>query len=222
MNELRRSGLRLVSLYLAIALVACAPARESRPDEAPATSTVAPPSPGPASGETTAPGTEVPVLVGTVVGVADGDTIKVQLDSGPITVRLDSIDAPEKSQAWGREAYAALYRRLNQQIVALEVRKQDRYERLVAVVYLHSENVNAWLVREGHAWAYRWYLSDPAFCSWEDSARSMRRGLWSLPATDWIAPWEWRRAQRRDAGAYTDYARETAQHCVQSMRPAQP
>lgn len=222
MNELRRPALRLISLYLAIALAACAPALESRPDEAPATFTVAPPPHSPASGKSPAPGTELPVLVGTVVGVADGDTIKVQLDSGPITVRLDSIDAPEKSQPWGREAYAALYRRLHEKTVALEVREQDRYERLIAVVYLNNENVNAWLVREGHAWAYRWYLRERAFCSWEDSARSMRRGLWSLPATEWIAPWEWRRAQRGDARLYTDYSRETVQRCLQSMRPAQP
>ena len=41
-------------------------------------------------------GPQGPVLVGAVAGVTDGDTIKVVLDSGPITVRLGSIDAPER------------------------------------------------------------------------------------------------------------------------------
>lgn len=39
-----------------------------------------------------------PVLLGTVTKVTDGDTIKVELSSGPITVRLSSIDAPESNQ----------------------------------------------------------------------------------------------------------------------------
>ena len=53
-------------------------------------------------------GQENPVLVGTVTKVTDGDTIKVQLSSGPITVRFGSIDAPEKNQPWGRRARTAL------------------------------------------------------------------------------------------------------------------
>ena len=45
--------------------------------------------------------TQAPVLVGTVTYVTDADTLKVQLQSGPITVRLDSIDAPEHDQPQG-------------------------------------------------------------------------------------------------------------------------
>lgn len=163
---------------------------------------------------------EQPVLVGTVLSVTDGDTIKVQLGSGPITVRLDAIDAPEKSQPWGREAYAELARRLNRQVVALDVRTQDQYDRLVAVVYLGNENINGWMVQQGHAWAYRRYLSEADYCQWEASARSSRLGLWSLPSTNWHAPWEWRRLQRGDGGRFTDFSNETAGHCLASMRRA--
>lgn len=161
-----------------------------------------------------------PVLVGTVLSVTDGDTIKVQLGSGPITVRFDAIDAPEKSQPWGREAYAELARRLNRQVVALDVRTQDRYDRLVAVVYLGDENINGWMVQQGHAWAYRQYLNEADYCTWEASARSQRLGLWSLAASSWQAPWEWRRVQRGDGGAFTEYRHETAEHCRASMRRA--
>jgi endonuclease YncB( thermonuclease family) len=164
---------------------------------------------------------EQPVLVGTVLSVTDGDTIKVRLGSGPITVRFDAIDAPEKSQPWGREAYAELARRLNRQVVALEVKTQDQYDRLVAVVYLGDENINGWMVQQGHAWAYRQYLSEADYCEWEAAARSRRLGLWSLPATGWYAPWEWRRMQRGDGGGFTDFSQETAEQCVGSMRPAE-
>ena len=54
-----------------------------------------------------------PVLVGTVFKVTDGDTIKVQLSSGPINVRFDSIDAPESNQPHGAQAKAALAKLLD-------------------------------------------------------------------------------------------------------------
>ena len=137
-----------------------------------------------------------PVLIGTVTRVFDGDTIVVQLDSGPVTVRFDSIDTPEHDQPWGRQAAEALRNRIDGQRVALEVVSQDRYDRLVAVVFYGEQNVNAWLVEQGDAWAYRQYLRDDEFCVLEDGARAARRGLWSLPAGEWHAPWEWRARQR--------------------------
>ena len=70
--------------------------------------------------------------------------------------------------------------RLDRRAVALEVVEQDRYDRLVAVVYLGDENVNARLVQQGHAWAYRQYLKDEQYCLWEREARSARRGANSL------------------------------------------
>lgn len=120
---------------------------------------------------------EQPVLVGTVIKVIDGDTIKVRLSSGPNNVRFDAIDAPEKDQPGGAEASAALSSRLSGQVIALDVVMQDRYARLVAVVYLGDENINAWMVKHGHAWAYREYLKDQDYCVWEGAARAARSGL---------------------------------------------
>ena len=208
MGNLRWAFLLPVGVLLAFGLASCATGPEpSAPAPASAVPAVVPAASAPQ-----------PVLVGTVLSVTDGDTIKVQLSSGPVAVRFDSIDAPEKSQPWGREAYAELVKRLDQQVVSLEVMTQDRYDRLVAVVYLGDENINGWLVQQGHAWAYRQYLSEPDYCHWEASARSLRRGLWSLPDTTWYAPWEWRQVQRGNARSFTDYSRETAGHCVGSMQ----
>ena len=166
-------------------------------------------------------GQDNPVLVGTVTKVTDGDTIRVQLSSGPITVRFDSIDAPERDQPWGDQASKALAGLLDGKEVALEVVTQDRYERLVAVVYLGDENINAWMVKQGNAWAYRQYLKDTDYCIWEDSSRSARRGLWALPQDQRNAPWEWRSVKRGQAAGYTDYARETAANCIAALnRPA--
>jgi len=41
---------------------------------------------------------------GKVVGVTDGDTIKVLKDGKQVKIRLASIDCPEKSQPYGRAA----------------------------------------------------------------------------------------------------------------------
>jgi endonuclease YncB( thermonuclease family) len=161
------------------------------------------------------------VLVGTVVRVTDGDTIKVQLSSGVINVRLGSIDAPEHDQPGGAAATTALARRLDAgRRVELEVESQDRYERLVALVFLGGENLNAWLVQQGHAWAYRQYMSDPRYCVWEADARLYRRGLWSATIGSQKSPWEWRRSQDsgRQGYAFKDYQRETVASCVKSMR----
>jgi len=169
----------------------------------------------PPATDPSAPGS--PVLVGTVVKVTDGDTIKVQLSSGPITVRFGYIDAPEHDQPWGAQATAALTRRLGGQQVELEVETQDRYERLVAVVYLRGENMNAWLVQQGHAWAYRAYLKEASYCVWESDARQARLGLWSAATSSTHAPWEWRRAAEGEARGFTDYSRETVANCVAAM-----
>jgi endonuclease YncB( thermonuclease family) len=168
----------------------------------------------------TATAAENPVLVGTVTKVTDGDTIKVQLASGPITVRLDSIDTPEKDQPWGPQSTAALAQLVANKQVQLDVITQDRYERLVAQVYVGELNVNAQLVRDGHAWAFRRYMkkdTGPQFCAWEAAARSARRGLWSLPDDDWVYPSDWRRLKRGTTDEYDDFRQETVRDCIAAI-----
>lgn len=157
--------------------------------------------------------TDTPVLVGKVFKVTDGDTIKVQLQSGPIIVRLDSIDAPESNQPHGAEATAALTALVANRDVQLEVVSQDRYERLVATVFVGGLNVNEQQVRLGHAWAYRVFLKNPAYCDWEGAAREQRLGLWALPPSDWILPYDWRRLQNKQIEQPQDYSQETVAAC---------
>jgi len=161
--------------------------------------------------------TNAQVLVGTVKRVIDGDGAEVELSSGPIEVRLHGIDAPERDQPWGEEAAAALRQRIEGREVALEPVTQDDYHRLVAVVNLGEENINAWLVQQGHAWAYRYYLKDPEFCTWESDARMARRGLWALPQGQWQAPWEWRAVERGHRDGFTIFSDETVATCVAAI-----
>jgi endonuclease YncB( thermonuclease family) len=156
-----------------------------------------------------ASGEESPVLVGAVTKVVDGDTVDVQLSSGPIRVRLHGIDTPERGQPGATEATAALSNLIAGKHVAIEPFSQDRYERMIGIVFLEDLNVNLELVKRGYAWAYRRYMrkADSELCIFEAAARTAKKGLWALPVDQRIPPWEWRR--KKALAAFSDYLQET-------------
>lgn len=156
------------------------------------------------------------VLPGVVVGVVDGDTADVRLASGMIRIRFHGIDAPESGQPHGKAAKSALSDLVYGKAVDVEPYTQDRYDRLVARLWLGELDVNAQMVKAGHAWTYRKYADDAAYCAYEAAARDARRGLWRLPPEQRVAPWEWRR-RKTLAGRYTDYSNETAAACIAAL-----
>jgi micrococcal nuclease len=158
------------------------------------------------------------VLAGRVTRVIDGDTLDVLLASGRVRVRLHGVDAPERDQRGGRQSHEWLQQRVQNRQVLLEPVSQDRYDRLVAIVFLEEVNVNRELLRSGHAWAYRSYLrrSERIYCDLEATARKGRLGLWDAQAAH--APWEHRRTQGR--GPFTDYSRQSAGECWRLRKKA--
>jgi endonuclease YncB( thermonuclease family) len=158
---------------------------------------------------------ENPALDGIVTKVIDGDTLRVQLDSGPVTVRLGEIDAPESVQPGGGAATRALDSRVLGERVSLRVISRDGEERVVAVVYLGDENVNAWMVKQGHAWAYRGHTREADYCVWENAARSLRRGLWA--EKHWVAPWDWRMSRHDSLFFASDYSNASAAGCIREI-----
>lgn len=130
-------------------------------------------------------------LTGTVTRVVDGDTIWVALaaDGRVEKVRYIGMDTPELhhpargEESGGREA-ADLNRRLvlgKAVRLELDVRERDRYQRLLAYVWVGDLLVNAELVRLGYAHAvtvppnvaHARHLS-----RLEREARGAGRGLW--------------------------------------------
>jgi len=159
---------------------------------------------------------ETAVLDGVVVGVTDGDTVDVRLDSGMVRIRLHAIDAPERGQAHGQAAKEALSGLVFGQAVQVEPFEQDRYDRLVARLWLGDLDVNAEMIKRGYAWVYRQYADDPAYCAFEKAARDLRRGLWTPSQQSVVTPWEWRRRKTLE-GRFTDYSRETVAECVATL-----
>jgi micrococcal nuclease len=156
-----------------------------------------------------------PPIHGIVTAVLEGDTLRVQLITGPTVVRLANIDAPEPKQPGGAEARKALHDHVLGEEVALSVVSRDESGWLVAVVHLGDENVNGWMVKQGHAWAYRPQVRDADYCVWEDAARSLKRGLWARE--EWLAPWEWRQGGDGKAIRYTNYRQATAATCMAEL-----
>jgi endonuclease YncB( thermonuclease family) len=158
---------------------------------------------------------ESPVIAAVVTSVIDGDTIKVQLSEGPALVRLANIDAPESIQPGGGAAARALHARILGQDVSLQVIERDRDHRLAAIVFLGDENVNAWMVKQGHAWADRGSAMAQDYCVWEKAARSLRRGLWEDKHS--VSPWDWRISQRDALHFATDYSHASAAGCLREI-----
>ena len=157
-----------------------------------------------------------PLIHGVVTAVVDGDTLKVQLITGPALVRLAYIDAPEARQPGGAEARAALHEHVVGEELALSVLSRNEEGRLLAIAFFGDENVNGWMVKQGHAWAYRSQTSDADYCVWENAARMLRRGLWARE--EWLAPWEWRQGGKGKAMRYTDYREASAASCMAELK----
>lgn len=138
--------------------------------------------------------TQAPDTITGVASVIDGDTLEIHGQR----IRLYGIDAPESRQTCrdaagrdyrcGQQAAIALSDRIGRLPASCEKRDVDRYKRIVAVCRLGRDDLNAWLVSEGHAMAYRQYSSD--YVSQEARAREARRGIWR---GEFTAPWDWRR-----------------------------
>ena len=141
-----------------------------------------------------------PALAEPIVGrasVIDGDTLDVR----GTRIRLHGIDAPESGQtckdaagkdySCGQTVALALSDHIGMRLVTCDPRDVDRYGRVVAVCRTDAGELNAWMIREGHAVAYRRYAED--YVNAELTAKALRQGIWAGTFQD---PSEWRRARR--------------------------
>ncbi len=79
-------------------------------------------------------------FTGKVVGVSDGDTIKVMRQGRAVKVRLHGIDCPEKKQPFGMRAKRYTSDMAFGKEVTVQMKTTDRYGRIVGEVILPDGN----------------------------------------------------------------------------------
>ena len=114
--------------------------------------------------------------------VIDGDTIEIH----GTRIRLHGIDAPESSQTCtnsegkeyrcGQRSANALDDKIRGRTIECRQKDIDRYSRVVAVCLVGGEDINAWMVDQGWAIAYRQFSTD--YVSQERNAANSKIGIW--------------------------------------------
>nr|DAX63705.1 MAG TPA: nuclease-like protein [Caudoviricetes sp.] len=128
-------------------------------------------------------------LSGKVVSIHDGDTITVLQGKQQVKVRLFGIDAPELKQPYGKKSKQFLANLIAGQIVEVDENGKDRYKRTIGTIYLDGTDINAQMVANGYAWAYRKFSKK--YTAQESKAKKQDLGLWRDKEP--IPPWEWRK-----------------------------
>ena len=137
--------------------------------------------------------------------VVDGDTIHINDNK----FRLEGIDAPEmrqqckkerlkissiigftfyKNYSCGEVSKENLELKIDRSKIKCILSIKDRYKRYLAKCFKNRINLNRWMVRNGHAVAYRRYSKE--YVSDEDFAKKNKLGLWQ---GKFLKPEKWRK-----------------------------
>lgn len=138
-------------------------------------------------------------LEGKIVGVSDGDTVTLLTsERRQVKIRIEGIDAPEKSQAFGQAAKKAMSDCAFGKQADVEWKKLDLYGRTIGKLTVDGIDCGLRQIELGFAWHYKAYereqtLADrKAYAEAEGTARAARKGLW-IDAQP-TPPWEFRHA----------------------------
>ncbi|MBI5655116.1 thermonuclease family protein [Candidatus Uhrbacteria bacterium] len=135
----------------------------------------------------------------TVVKVVDGDTIEAELDSDKKVYKIrflgintpETVDPRKAVECFGKEASDKMKELVSGKRIRLEADLQaderDKYGRLLRNAYLEDgTDLNAFMVREGYAYAYLSFPLDARrkaeLKKLEQDAKMAGRGLWSPDA----------------------------------------
>jgi len=140
-----------------------------------------------------------------LVGSELGHSIDARMppDNAVFTIHLADIMAPAKGQPWHAEAVAALDALVKGKHARMRVfqtmappedlRRPDGTPFNVAViahVFVDGRNLSWELVGSGNAWVWEAKSNDPELKKLQEWARQRRKGLWALPESDRVPPWQ--------------------------------
>ena len=137
--------------------------------------------------------------------IIDGDTVHISKHK----IRLEGIDAPEMKQqckkvffkissiigfTFYKDYYCGvaskkkLVEKIDRSKIKCIYSSKDKYKRFLATCFKDQINLNKWMVRNGHAIAYKRYSK--RYLKDEDFARKNKLGLWQ---GRFMYPEKWRK-----------------------------
>lgn len=126
--------------------------------------------------------------------VLDGDTVVIRDGEQHYHLRLLDIDAPERQQAYGKQA-----RRSLQQLCISDIRVEahgtDRYGRTLGHLFCDGTDASTHQVTHGMAWFSERFSQRHDLLAAQQQARQKKLGLWQQH--DPLSPWRWRKLYGR-------------------------
>ena len=92
------------------------------------------------------------VFTGKVIGITDGDTVKVLRDNQTVKIRLSGIDAPEMDQPFRKQSKRFVSKLIFGKTVDVKDLGLDNYKRTLGYITEGSTEVNEAIVAAGLAW----------------------------------------------------------------------
>ena len=121
-----------------------------------------------------------------VTAISDGDTLtchRLNLRRSETKLRFAYIDAPESSQAYGKESTRLIKSMVHQKWVRVKITDIDRYGRCVGIIYRYRKSMNEEMVKRGAAWVYEEYIKDKKYLQYmmslQEKAKKQKKGLWN-------------------------------------------
>ncbi len=139
------------------------------------------------------------------IAVMDGDSIQILAGSEKKRVRLVYIDAPELKQlsltekAIGEQAQKYLSSKILHKKIKIADKGRDKYNRMLAVVYLEKENINQSILAEG--FGIPLFLQPISLSEKKKYQRAFqnayhtKKGIWGQGGM--INPYFWRKKQKK-------------------------
>lgn len=119
------------------------------------------------------------VIVGEVIAVISGDTMKVLWTGGIDMIRLADVDCPKKNQPYGEEAKMFTEDHTIARTVIVTIKGVDVFNRSIGEVFLENgKSLNQELVKNGLARWRQKYLEAGSFAQLELEAKGKKIGLW--------------------------------------------
>lgn len=129
-------------------------------------------------------------FTGLVTKVIDGDTFEVNNIGIISKIRINAIDAPEKSQAFGNKSKEFLNSLIYGKEVVVFEKDKDKYERTIADVKVSGVDVGEKMIKDGYAWHYKKHSDNWNLATFEANAKNLKLGLWADPQAS--PPWTYR------------------------------